>query len=168
MTDHHLASVITHEADLVFDRFDEAAAFEIGSAIREIALAEHLSIVCDVRYWDRPLFYMALPGTSADNPDWVRRKINVVKRFGKSSYRMVLERKATPQNRAFPADSGLPASDYVLAGGGFPIRIRNAGVIGAITVSGVPEHLDHMLVVRGICQHLGMNAESYAYGDGSA
>ncbi|GGA47166.1 heme-degrading domain-containing protein [Pelagibacterium lentulum] len=168
MSQHHLASVIAHENDLVFERFDEEIAFEIGSTIRELARAEHLGIVCDIRFWDRQLFYMALPGTSADNPDWVRRKINVVKRFGKSSYRMVLERKATPQNRAFPADSGLSAADYVLAGGGFPIRIKNVGVVGAITVSGVPEHLDHMLVVRGICQHLGINAESYAYDGGSA
>ncbi|WP_404403165.1 heme-degrading domain-containing protein [Pelagibacterium halotolerans] len=156
----NLNAIIAQEDRLVFSRFDEAAAFEIGTAIRDIALAEGHSIVCDIRLWDRPLFYMALPGTTADNPDWVRRKANVVRRFSKSTYRMVLERGAGEGNRAFPGDSGLSPQDYVLAGGGFPVRIEGVGVVGAIIVSGAPEDVDHMLVVRGICGHLGIDADS--------
>lgn len=146
-----LAVVIEQERRLVFGAFDEAAAFELGAAIRAIALAEDKGVVCQVRLWDRPLFYMALPGTTADNVEWVRRKANVVKRYGKSTYRMVLEKGAGPGNRALGDEMNAPLSDYVLAGGGFPIRVEGAGVIGAVTVSGIPEHLDHMLVVRGLC-----------------
>ena len=36
------------------------------------------------------------------------------------------------------------------------VRVEGAGVIGAVTVSGIPEHLDHMLVVRRICAVLDM------------
>lgn len=157
-----LARVIEQERRLVFQRFDEAAAFAIGSEIRRIALAEGHGIVCDVRLWDRPLFYMALPGTTADNPEWVRRKANVVKRFGKSTYRMVLERGVTENARAFPADRGMAVEDYVLAGGGFPITVEGVGIIGAVTVSGVPEHIDHWLVVQGICAHLGIDPATLA------
>ena len=69
-------------------------AFEIGSAIRERALAENLPIIVDIRTWDRPLFYAALPGSNASNPDWARRKINVVQAFLRSTYRLVLEQAA--------------------------------------------------------------------------
>lgn len=146
-----LAIVVEQERRLVFRAFDEAAAFELGAAVRAIALAEDKGVVCEVKLWDRPLFYMALPGTTADNVEWVRRKANVVKRYGKSTYRMVLEKGAGPGNRALGDETNAPLSDYVLAGGGFPIRVEGAGVIGAVTVSGIPEHLDHMLVVRGLC-----------------
>ena len=57
--------IIEQERRLVFSGFDEGAAFAIGSAIRERALQEGLSLVADVRLWDRPLFYMAMPGTPA-------------------------------------------------------------------------------------------------------
>lgn len=151
-----LAIVMEQERRLVFPQFDEHIAFDIGSAIRRIAVSESKAVVCDVRLWDRPLFYMALPGTTADNVEWVRRKANVVRRYGKSTYRMVLEKGAGPDNRALAAEMDAPMSDYVLAGGGFPINVANVGIVGAVTASGIPEHLDHMLVVRGICDTLGI------------
>ncbi|RVD20399.1 hypothetical protein EN742_37275, partial [Mesorhizobium sp. M4A.F.Ca.ET.020.02.1.1] len=86
-----IALIKKQEATLVFPGFDEAVAFEVGAAIRKRALAENLPIIVDIRTFDRPLFYAAMPGSNASNPDWARRKINVVKRFLKSTYRMVLE-----------------------------------------------------------------------------
>ncbi len=56
-----------------------------------------------ISVWDRLLFYAALPGSSSSNFDWVRRKINVVKMFQKSTYRMVLE-----QNSAGPGLQDRP------------------------------------------------------------
>lgn len=154
-----LAIVVEQERRLVFPSFNEQLAFEVGSTIRELAVAEDKGIVCDIRLWDRPLFYMALPGTTADSVEWARRKANVVRRYGKSTYRMVLEKGAGPDNRELPAESHAPLTDYVLAGGGFPIRVAGAGIIGAVTVSGIPEHLDHMLVVTGIIEVLGISID---------
>ncbi|MEP9399567.1 heme-degrading domain-containing protein [Mesorhizobium sp. KR2-14] len=148
------------EAELVFDRFDETVAFEIGSAIRERALAENLPIVIDIRLWDRALFYAALPGSTAINANWARRKINVVRMFLKSTYRMVLEQDRP--DRTFKVGEGLDPADYVLAGGGFPIRVANAGVVGVIAVSGLPERQDHEVIVAALCAHLGLDAGALA------
>jgi len=150
----------TQEAQLVFGRFDEAVAFEIGSAIRERALREDLPIVVDIRTFDRPLFYAAMPGSNASNPDWARRKINVVKRYLKSTYRMVLEQNRP--DRTFKVGEGLDIADYVLAGGGFPITVKGAGVIGVIAVSGLPEREDHNVVVAALAAYLGHRAEALA------
>ena len=65
---------------------------------------------------------------TASNPDWARRKINVVKAFLKSTYRMVLEQQRP--DRTFKPGEGLDIADYVLAGGGFPVTVKGAGVIG--------------------------------------
>ena len=155
-----IALIQKQEETLVFPTFDEAVAFKIGSAIRDRALREDLPIIVDIRTFDRPLFYAAMPGSNASNPDWARRKINVVRRFLKSTYRMVLEQQRP--DRSFKPREGLDIVDYVLAGGGFPVAVKGAGVIGAITVSGVPESDDHGVVVEAICSHLGLDARELA------
>ena len=50
-----IEAIKRQEAALVFERFDEAVAFEIGSAIRTRALRENLPIIVDIRTFDRPL-----------------------------------------------------------------------------------------------------------------
>lgn len=141
------------EATLVFDAFDEATAFAVGSRVRTMALAEKMPVIVDIRTWGRPLFYAAMPGSNASNPDWARRKINVVKRYLRSTYRMVLEQQRP--DRTFKVGEGLDISDYVLAGGGFPVTVKGAGVIGVIAVSGLPERQDHEVVVEALCAELG-------------
>jgi uncharacterized protein (UPF0303 family) len=148
------------EAELVFAGFDEATAFEIGSALRDRALAENFPIIVDIQLWDRPLFYAALPGSTGSNADWARRKRNVVKMFLKSTYRMMLEQGG--ENALFAERYGLSASEFVLAGGGFPIRVKGAGIIGVIAVSGLPQRQDHGIIVDALCDHLGRDREKLA------
>jgi len=148
-----IALIKKQEATLVFPAFDEAVAFQIGSAIRDRALKENLPIIVDIRTFDRPLFYAAMPDSNASNPDWARRKINVVKRYLRSTYRMVLEQQRP--DRTFKIGEALDTADYVLAGGGFPVTVKGAGVIGVIAVSGMPEREDHGVVVDALCAHLG-------------
>lgn len=147
--------IIEQEKALVFPEFDEAIAFKIGVALRDNAIKAGHGIVADVRTWDRPLFYMALPGSTGDNPNWVRRKANTVQRLMKSSYRVVLEK--TWDGDFFPPRRGLDNMDFVIAGGSFPVRVRGAGMIGAITVSGLHERDDHRVVVEAIASHLGID-----------
>jgi uncharacterized protein (UPF0303 family) len=149
------ANIAEQEERLVFDRFDEARAFEIGGLIRRRGLAEAMPIVVEIRFWDRLLFYAALPGSTSSNTEWVRRKLNVVKMFHKSTYRMVLEEQRP--DRTFKPGAGLSPADFVLAGGGFPIRIKGVGVVGGIGVSGMPEREDHALIVEALCEHLGVD-----------
>ncbi|PDQ20361.1 hypothetical protein CN311_14430 [Mesorhizobium sanjuanii] len=155
-----IALIKKQEATLVFPAFDEAVAFQIGSAIRDRALRQDLPIIVDIRTFDRPLFYAAMPGSNASNPDWARRKINVVRRYLKSTYRMVLEQQRP--DRSFKVGEGLDIADYVMAGGGFPITVKGAGVVGVIAVSGLPEREDHGVVVDALCEHLGIDGRDLA------
>ena len=153
-----IALVQKQEQELVLSQFDEDVAFSLGTAMRQRALADGLGIVIDIRTWDRQMFFAATAGTSADNAEWVRRKINSVRRFARASYRLVLERGEEP----FSPQSGADPADFVIAGGGFPIRVRNAGIIGCITVSGLPGRRDHGVVVDALCDHLGVDRAIYA------
>jgi uncharacterized protein (UPF0303 family) len=153
-----IALVKKQEQELVLTEFDETVAFELGSAIRARALAEGLSLVVDIRTWDRQMFFAATAGTSADNADWVRRKVNTVRRFQRPTYRMVLERGEAP----FPPQAGADPADFVIAGGGFPIRVKGAGIVGCLTISGLPGRDDHGVAVAALCDHLGLDRAAYA------
>ncbi|HET9535615.1 MAG TPA: heme-degrading domain-containing protein [Mesorhizobium sp.] len=159
-TSNDIAKIAEQEAALVFESFDEATAFAIGSAIRERALKDQLPIVVDIQLWDRPLFYAALPGSTSSNTNWARRKRNVVKMFHKSTYRMVLEQAR--EDKTFPPGHGLSAEDYVLAGGGFPVKVKGVGAVGVIAVSGLPQRQDHEVIVAALCEHLGLSRQTLA------
>lgn len=153
-----IALVRKQEQELVLSQFDEDVAFAIGASIRQRALEEGLGLVVDIRTWDRQLFFAATAGTSADNAEWVRRKVNTVRRFQRASYRMVLERGEVP----FPVQAGADPADYVIAGGGFPIQVIGAGIIGCLTISGLPGRSDHGVAVDALCDHLQRDRATYA------
>ena len=114
-----------------------------------MAAERTLSVVIDVRRFGQPLFYAALQGTTPDNFEWVRRKSNVVARFHRSSYAVGLALKA--KNESLESQQGLPLSDYATHGGSFPIAVQGAGVLGSVTVSGLPQRFDHEIVVEALC-----------------
>jgi uncharacterized protein (UPF0303 family) len=151
--------IIEQERKLVFPAFSEEDAFNIGSALKARADRENAPIVIDVSLWDRKLFYFARPGSTCDNEDWVRRKFNLARRVHKSSYRAGRELAAAGLTLK---DRNLAEADYAAHGGAFPIRLSNAGAIGAVTVSGLPQRDDHNWVVSAIASHLGIDISGIA------
>ena len=81
-----LQRIALQEERLQFDHFDAQTAWELGSRLCEVAEERHLGIVIDIQLHGLPLFYFACQGTTPDNPEWVRRKRNIVRRFFRSSY----------------------------------------------------------------------------------
>lgn len=155
-----LARLAEQERALVFGRFDEAEAFALGSRLHAMARERGLPIVVQVANFDRVLFHAALAGATAANDVWARRKVNAVRLYAKSSYRMFLENGA--KERVFPADYGHDPRDHAIAGGAFPIRVEGVGAIGVAVVSGLPQRDDHDLVVEAIAGHLGVDLASVA------
>jgi uncharacterized protein (UPF0303 family) len=160
MTDHDdLAELVrvleAQERRLVFDRFGYEDAWRLGSLLVDTARQRELPIVVDIRYGAQQVFHAALPGSSADNDGWVDRKRRVVERYGHSSY--LVGARARSRGTTFEASSRLPEDVYAAAGGSFPVRVGGAGtgVIGTVSVSGLPQEVDHAFVVEVLEQFLG-------------
>ena len=147
-----LEELLQEEADLQFQEFTNLTAYRLGQRLVEIALQEGYAITVDIHRHGQQLFHCALPGTSPDNDEWIKRKNRLVNRMGHSSF--YLGQKYKSQNTTMQEKSGLDPARYAAHGGAFPIIIRNVGVVGTITVSGLPQAEDHRLVVRVLREFL--------------
>lgn len=148
-----LEKITLQERELRLSDFDARVAWDLGSRLRSMALERDIALVIDVRRFGQPLFYAALDGTTPDNAEWIRRKSNVVARFHRSSYAVGLTQKA--KGTSLHERYGLPVADYAADGGSFPLHVQAAGVIGSVTVSGLPQRDDHELVIEALCSLLG-------------
>ena len=153
-TDVHslIAEIVAQEERLQFTSFSNADAWAIGSRFVEVATERSLGITINITRGDQQLFHAALPGTTADNDDWIARKIRTVRRYSESSF--LVGRRFAASEKDFNTATGLPSSEYAAHGGCFPLTIRNAGMIGTITVSGLPQADDHALVVEILSEFL--------------
>jgi len=150
-----LDQIALQEKELVLPKLDAGIAWELGLLLRTMAAERKLAVVIDIRRFGQPLFYAAMDGTTPDNVEWVRRKSNVVARFHRSSYAVGLREKQKAQTIC--ESQGLPLVDYATHGGSFPLTVAGAGVIGSITVSGLPMREDHELVIEALCAVLKRN-----------
>ncbi|TDF94485.1 heme-degrading domain-containing protein [Paenibacillus piri] len=147
-----LAELQRQEEEIQFTRFSNAEALEIGMRLVEEVKRTGKAITVDITRNGQCLFHHAMDGTSSNNADWIRRKNNVVRRFGISSYRFGTGLRS--QGKRLEDNPAIPIIDYAPNGGAFPLIIRGVGVIGSVTVSGLPEKDDHELVVRVLRAYL--------------
>ena len=147
-----LDQLLQEESELQFVSFDEATAWQLGSQMVERARRERLPIVIDIVRGSHQLFHAGLRGSSADNDEWVKRKVRTVYRFEHSSFYIgqLLKSKGQTIEESYL----VPESEVAPHGGSFPIIVKGTGVIGAITVSGLPQEEDHKVVVEGIRNYL--------------
>jgi uncharacterized protein (UPF0303 family) len=144
--------VAQQEERLRFPSFDANTAWTVGTRLRAVAEARGLAVAIDIQVNGHPLFFTAMPGTTPDNIDWIRRKRNVVLRFHRSSYAIGL--RLRKQGTTLTEQVGVEARDYAPHGGCFPIQLHGTGCIGTITVSGLPQRADHELIVEVLAELL--------------
>ncbi len=140
------------EEEIQFKSFDNNMAFVVGLALLDAARNKGKGVTIDIMRNGQQLFHYAMPGTSSDNDVWVQRKNNVVNRFGHSSYYMGISLKS--KNQTMEEKYLISSSEFAAHGGAFPLIIRGVGVVGTITVSGLPQEEDHKLVVEAIRAYL--------------
>jgi len=150
--DDALMQLLQEEQELQFIRFNEDTAWQVGCQLVERCVQGILPVTIDIRRGEHQLFHASLRGTSPDNDEWIKRKIRLVYRFGHSSFYMgqLLKSKGKRLEEAYL----ISESEYAPHGGCFPVIVRDTGMIGTITVSGLTQEEDHKLVVQAIRDYL--------------
>jgi uncharacterized protein (UPF0303 family) len=151
-----LDGLLKEENELQFSSFNEESAWQLGRRLVECATRENLPVTIDITRGQQQLFHASGPGASADNDEWVKRKVRLVYRFAHSSFYMgqLLKSMGKTIEEAFL----LPESEYAPHGGCFPIIIKGTGMIGTVTVSGLAQEDDHRLVVETLREYLAQEA----------
>ncbi|RKJ77616.1 heme-degrading domain-containing protein [Butyricicoccus sp. 1XD8-22] len=147
-----IEEIIRQEEELCFDRFGSEDALRLGQILIGLAKEAGVCYVVNISLNRRQLFHFSPDGVTPDNDNWARRKENTVYHFFRSSYRVTLELEDSGEQLC--PRFGLSDADYVAAGGSFPIHVRGAGVVGAVTISGLPQEEDHAFVTKAIKQYL--------------
>jgi uncharacterized protein (UPF0303 family) len=150
--DDILKQLLQEEQELQFTSFNEITAWKLGSQLVELAIRQNLPVTVDITRGIHQLFHASLHGTSPDNDEWVKRKIRLVYRFGHSSFYMGQLLKS--KGKRLEENYFVSESEYAPHGGCFPIIIKETGMVGTITVSGLPQEEDHKLVVQEIRNYL--------------
>lgn len=136
------------EKELQFSEFTSETALKVGMDLVEKAKKENEVITIDITRNGHQLFHYSFDGTSPDNDQWVIRKNRIVNRFNMSSYRMSILLES--EGKALEEKFLLSSMEYARYGGAFPIIIKNVGVVGTITVSGLTDDEDHAMVVGAV------------------
>ena len=144
------AECADQEASLILEHLTAADAMAIGQAILELAQAwvPGRPVAIHLETDDHPLFVYFMDGTGVGNADWVIKKKNVTRRFGRSSWAVRLEFQERQAN--FQATTGLDPDLFRDEGGAVPLLVRGRGRVGTLVVSGLDGWEDHALAVGGL------------------
>jgi uncharacterized protein (UPF0303 family) len=150
--DELLKEIEEQEKRLRFDSFTNDDALTIGLMLIEKAKEENKKIAIDIVRGGQQIFRYAFEGTSPDNDFWIAGKTHLVNRMFTSSlkFETIVKNTGKPLSEIIHTEG-----NYFLAGGGsFPIIVKNVGVVGTITVSGLTGYEDHMMVVDALTEFL--------------
>jgi uncharacterized protein (UPF0303 family) len=149
MTDQELLEEIAEqERRLRFRRFTNDDAIALGLALLDDARAAGAAVAVQVRRHGQVLFHAALEGTTPDNDEWIRRKVNVVDRFGHSSFYVGTQCRV--KGGSIEEVFLVEGKEFAAHGGSFPVLVDGVGPVGSVTVSGLPQEEDHRMVVAAI------------------
>lgn len=139
-----LALVRRREGAITLTRFGHDEAWRLGTILRDLAAARGHAVTIDITIADQRVFHAALPGTNADQDDWVDRKNAVVRRFDASSYSLKLHALASSFEFSW-----IDPLRYSVVGGAVPLRVVG-NLVGVVTVSGLSDREDHDLALAGL------------------
>lgn len=135
---------------LQFDHFTNNDGCRLGMYIANYLEDNRIAAAFSVKRADGlTLFQAATSGAERLNELWAEKKSQTVRVFGKSSFRVYFEAAETGQT---VQDHGLQDTCR-FAPGGFPIRLKDGSLAGAVAISGVDIE-EHNLLVTLLAQYL--------------
>ena len=140
------------EAAYQFDSFSQTQALELGTCLYKKSLELSSPVAIEIRINHLLVFCFYPDGTNGNNTLWLRAKANTVDMVQISSLHNWAQLNMEDRT---PADARMPEEDFAFCGGGFPLIVKNAGVIGTICVSGLPHLEDHKLIVDTLKDYFG-------------
>lgn len=143
-----LDSLLQQENESRLKQFDFDKAWLLGKSLHDRAADMKAPVSLEVYAFGQVLFMAALPGSSAENIEWMQRKRNTVLRCAHSS--MYVGMLNASKGESMANQSYIDPFSYTDHGGSFPLLNESGAITGAVSVSGLPSEEDHALALWGI------------------
>lgn len=137
---------------LIFDHFNHQDAWALGSQVVIDANELNIAIACDVWLNNFQVFRYGIEGTGQFHDLWLKRKMRTVTMFEKSSLRVHCMPYVGEDDLV--KDAYLDPNIYSIMGGGFPIHVKNTGMVGVLCVAGGTHTQDHQIAANAIAKRL--------------
>jgi len=148
MTKDLLKTLLAQEEEIQLRRFDNDTAWLLGQSLKKSLEGLAAAAAIEVYAFEQVIFSYAMKNSTRDHQEWLKRKRQAVMRFGHSSY--YLGQYNLAKQRDFERQAHIDAKEYCAHGGAFPIRIKDCGLVGVATISGLAQEDDHNLVVAAL------------------
>ena len=146
MTDETtLEALRAQENEFVFDSFDQATAWAVGSAAVDVITERGLSLAVQIVLRDHVVFKAAIGGVAPDTDEWLTGKALTARHFDQASLHIRFRKDADPSFL-----DGLDQEVHKTHGGSVPIRVAGEGTVGTITCSGEPDLVDHAVAIEAL------------------
>lgn len=151
---HEAARILRRQEELLrVNSFSNQDAWELGCLMVEESARRGIGLAACIRKLNGNIVFEAAgEGTDLTNQLWMERKFHTVALMERSSLLATVDCRLQGQSIR---GMGLSDADYVLCGGGFPIRSRGGNLLMVATVSALPHQQDHAFLVDCFAQLLG-------------
>ena len=140
------------EEELQIPSFSNEDALKIGLAAADwIREAGKPGVYIQIRRGSKVVFSYCMDGANDDNRLFAERKLRTVEMFCHCS--MYAAEKYVTKGRKF--EDYYDPREYQGKGGGFPLVVPGAGMVGMIGVSGLSQEEDHEVCVMALKKFLG-------------
>lgn len=129
------------------DHLDEGLALQMALYVVHRAREIGKPVATRITLNHRTLCALSMPGTKPESDNWIRRKENIAYATNSSSYYW----ECWCELGQHPLEwRGMSYADYAPAGGCFPLKVKGAGMVGTLTISGMASHEDHALAFETV------------------
>ena len=149
--------LLTEELILTLPQLTNYDAILIGQIATSLGLSQSLPIAIELQIGDQIIYHASLPGTNKENDSWLMRKARVVKLKQHSTmYEQVL---AAEMKLDWHKENNLTKDTHALEGGGLALFTKQAGFVGILLISGLPQIEDHLFGVSVLTEFLARKGE---------
>jgi uncharacterized protein (UPF0303 family) len=129
---------------LIVEKFTAQDAWDLGQTLYMFGQDLDKPVAFEIYAYGQVLFRYSFGGLNPDKDLWLMRKRNTAIHFATSS--LAMEEKMAREATSLKKKYGLANESFVAVGGSIPLVIESAGVIGAVTVTGLKPQEDHQVV----------------------
>ena len=135
---------------MIFDKFDNYDALLLGTRIAEQVKESERPVAIRIYLGDILVFQYTMQGKEEWHYGWAEKKCRMVMATGHSSLYVMLRHAFFSEWKELENDG-----EKAFACGGFPLKVKEKGMVGVVSVSGLVDPQDHVEVVAALSKLFG-------------